>query len=340
MPSLSQLIWRTGQKSFDRTLKGDWALAGASFFVHPTWYFFRFHRQWLARGTCAHEPESTKLGLAFTMNNQKSKRTESKKPTGKKSAFNEKLTAAEAKHLLMTEGGEMTLRETLIQIAWALAVSGALAWAIVKGQATIWHLVVPLVAEYLCLVVALPLIYLYMRHPDLKSEFTKCSRALLLFVIVIVGTIVGRAIYLERPVIEQLKTDSQWLSDWIINHQVHWALLVAVVHAGRSLRKSVRNLIEHGPPFIGGGMGCAMKIVVLVFAVIFVPVFGMLGLGILKDFGVRSFPPASWGPPQNWVAPVWVAWALLLIADLATVWFLWDIQSKLKQEGHLEKKQP
>ncbi len=276
-------------------------------------------------------------GFAFTMNNQKSKRPEGKKPIVKKSAFNEKLTAAEAKHLLMTEGGEMTVRETIIQIGWALAVSGALAWAIVKGQATVWHLVVPLVGEYLCLLVALPLIYLYLRHPDLKSEYVKCSRALVLLFIAIVGTIVGRAIYYEHAVIDQLKTDSRWIGAWIVDHQVHWALLVAVFHAGRSLHKSVRNLLVHGPPFIGGGMGCAMKIVVLFFAVILIPFFGMFVLSLLKDFGVSSFPPKEWGPPQTWVAPVWIAWALLLIADLATVWFLWDIQSKLKQEGHLEK---
>lgn len=254
---------------------------------------------------------------------------------GKPSAFNEKLTASEAKHLLMSEGGQMTGREALIQIAWALAVSFALFWAIWQGQATIWHLVVPLLAEYLCLLFSLPVLYLILRHPGLKDEFVKCTTAIGLLVLVLSGVLIGRSVYLKQPIMTQVDLDARWLWSWIVDHQVHWALLLAVFHAVRSLYKSVRFLLQHGPPFIGGGMGCAMKIVVLVFAVILVPALGMLVLGILKEFGVRSFPPKEWGPPQNWIAPVWIAWALLLIADLATVWFLWDIQSKLKQEGHL-----
>jgi hypothetical protein len=254
-----------------------------------------------------------------------------------KSAFNDKLTAKEAKHILMAEGGVMTGREALIQLLWAGGVSAALAWAIVHGQATIWHLVVPLVCEYLVLVAALPLVYLVMRHPALKDEFIKCSRALVMWGVGLVATVIWRAKNAELPVMEQLTKDFTWLQNWLLDHQVHWAMLIAVFHAARSLTRSINHLLKFGPPFIGGGLGCAMKIIVVFFAAVLVPAGGFFLAGVLKDFGITSFPPKSWGPPQNWIAPVWLVWGLLLIADLLTIWFLWDVQSKLKKEGHLDQ---
>ncbi len=69
-----------------------------------------------------------------------------------------KLTVDDARHLLKGEGGAITGAEFLLQIAAALVVAVLTARAIVVGEATVWHLLLPMVAQYIALIAALPIV--------------------------------------------------------------------------------------------------------------------------------------------------------------------------------------
>lgn len=251
------------------------------------------------------------------------------KRASRKSSFSREFTAAEANLILRAEGGQLTVRELVLQVLWTLALGVSLAWAIVAGNATVWHLAVPLVGEYLALLIALPLFSLFFRHPELAKESRKCY---LFLGLTIGGVVVATGVRAHRgghAFGDQLVGDSRMLFDWIVGSQMHWPLLVAIVHALRNLFKNVRFLVKHGPPFMGPGLGCAMRIVVIVFAVVLIPAAFLLIVSWLKDFGFQI------NPSPEWFSPVWILFGLLLTAELATLWFLWDVQSKLKAEGKL-----
>ena len=77
------------------------------------------------------------------------------------------LTIGEAKHLIRNEGGVLTSMGIAVQVITILAVSGFSAWAIIAGKATAWHLFLPMVAEYLVLLIAMPPVNLILRDPGL-----------------------------------------------------------------------------------------------------------------------------------------------------------------------------
>jgi hypothetical protein len=68
-----------------------------------------------------------------------------------------------------------------------------------------------------------------------------------------------------------------------------------------------------------------MRIAVMSLATVIVPVVGMFGLGLLKEFVPKWKPDLT---PA--IAVAWALWATLLAADLCLLWFRWDIQNKLK----------
>jgi hypothetical protein len=128
-----------------------------------------------------------------------------------------------------------------------------------------------------------------------------------------------------------LASQFQWrisqATDFVLGREVHWAILVAAFHAARGLWRNTRFLIANGPPFMGPGMGCGMRIAVLILAVILVPAFAIFGLAILQNIGVR------WNPASDSIPFVWLIWGLYVSAELLTLWFLWDIQRKLISAG-------
>src|SRR5690606_18316690 len=81
-----------------------------------------------------------------------------------------KLSVKDARHILQTEGGELDGAPIAIQIVQTIAVASACAYAIWVGEATVWHLALPMVGEYLVLLVVLPILYLFLRHEAMRKD--------------------------------------------------------------------------------------------------------------------------------------------------------------------------
>lgn len=237
-------------------------------------------------------------------------------------------TIHEAQQILRAEGGELTVHETVVQVLWTLFLFGSLAWAIIVGNATIWHMAVPLVVEYMTGVVGLPLLLPFFRHPELGREARKC---LVLIAILLVAAVIATAVRSARGGLtwmEQLRADGAFLQEWIFGHHLQWAMLISAVHMMRGLIRNARFLIRHGPPFMGPGMGCGMRFAVLFLALIIVPPCAMALAGLFKGSSLFQHLP-------GWLLnPAWLLWSVLLVADLCYLWFRWDIQSRLKKKGY------
>ncbi|MEQ1905505.1 MAG: hypothetical protein ABL888_15050 [Pirellulaceae bacterium] len=257
-------------------------------------------------------------------------------PKGKRSQrtntsnLDKNFTVHEAQHLLTSTGGELTVREAVVEIIWSIVLAASLAWAIVVGQASLWHMLVPMVAEYLAYLLVLPLLALYFRHVELRKYSWESIRALLIVgvLLLIAGYVHSR--YQQASFQGQLIRDLQIAWEWIYSHQIHWPILVASLHAIRNLWHSVQHLLKYGPPFWGPGLGCGMRIAVLFLAAFIIPTVSMFVAGTAKDLGIRWKPePGTW---QNIFT--WLLWGLLLVADLAALAMRWDLQKRLKAKGH------
>ena len=73
-------------------------------------------------------------------------------------------------HLLACEGGELSKAQIAFELVSVVAIAATTAWAIAAGHATAWRLALPMVAQWLALVLAIPLVYLAIRHPDLRQD--------------------------------------------------------------------------------------------------------------------------------------------------------------------------
>jgi hypothetical protein len=238
------------------------------------------------------------------------------------------LTLEDARHIVLAEG-VLSRRELIIQIVWALAIAGLLAWAIVAGQATFWHMLVPMFAEYLACIVVLPFLQVFYRNADLKKDSRSCLR---LIAFIIAGLAIAcfvRSRMFERSFFGQFSDDWAVVWNWVVGFKMHWAILAAGLHASMNVTRSVRHLVRHGPPYMGPGLGCGMRITVIILAVIVVPAFGMLILGVMNEFGLGKFDIRSW------ISPAWILWALLLTAELATLAMRCDLQRRLERAGKL-----
>ncbi len=239
------------------------------------------------------------------------------------------LTVADAQHLFRVEGGAITRSDVIFQLVSICTVSGFLARAILLGQVTIWHLFLPMIAEYFAYLVALPVIQIFVRHPELKKVSWQCLRIIAIEtgVVVVAG--------LVWPQMTGKGMTGQWSEgwtvarNWIVGSGMHWPILLAAIYSAVNVNRNVRKLIEVGPPFMGPGMGCAMRILVFFFAGVALPVFGMVFAGVLKDF----HPSLKISPDSMPV--VWLVWSLLLISELCTLWMRWDIQNRLQRSGKL-----
>ncbi len=238
------------------------------------------------------------------------------------------MTIREARHILSCEGGELTVRELVIEIAWSIGLSASLAWAIAVGQATAWHMLVPMLAEFIAYLLALPILQLIFPHPALLKESRKSLRMIAILVVVIVAIPWFQARSLGGTFSMQWNAESELVWNWIVGTHMQWPMLIAAIHSVRNVTRTVRHLVQHGPPFLGPGMGCGMRIAIFFLASVLVPSVGALILSLLKDFGVR------WAPPLNLVTLAWVLWGCLLLAELCTLWFRWDVQHRLEKKGY------
>ncbi len=239
------------------------------------------------------------------------------------------LSVRDAQHLFRIEGGAMTRSDAVFQLISTCAVSGLLARAILLGQVTVWHLFLPMLADYFVYLIALPAIQLFVRHPELKKVSWQCLRIIVIETgLVVVAGLVWPQVT-GRGLTEQWSEGWTVARHWIVGAGMHWPILLAAVYSAINVKRNVDKLVEFGPPFVGPGMGCAMRILVFFFAGVALPVFGMIFAGVLQEVspGLKIRPDS--------IPVVWVVWSLLLISEICTLWMRWDIQRRLRKAGKL-----
>lgn len=219
-----------------------------------------------------------------------------------------KLTVADARHLLRNEGGEMSPRELAIGIGSALVTAGLLARAIVVGQATAWQLLLPSFAQYLALLVALPIAYLVTRHPALKSEALRASWLVVMFCVLPAISAGARGYDENISWRRQLAEDSAATWKWIADSEMHWPLLSSVLSTLFDFPRRIGNLYRFGPPFMGAGIGCAARLLMPLLTCFLLP------------FLVAA--------PK--VLP-WYLWAMIVAADFLALWVVWSVQARLRK---------
>jgi hypothetical protein len=213
-------------------------------------------------------------------------------------------------HLLACEGGELSRTQVAVELVSVVAVAATTAWAISAGHATAWRPALPMVAQWLTLVVAIPFISLAVPHPELRSHAGFYSRTWAGLAAAWALAIIIRAWLDARPIFAQLELDVRHAWRWIADAHMQWPILIAVVAQLVALQGHVRNLNVHGPPFSGISLGCGMRAVVLMFGCLTLP--WIIGSG---------------------TSMAWTLWSMLLIAELLTLWMLLDIQHNLRKQG-------
>jgi hypothetical protein len=218
------------------------------------------------------------------------------------------LTIADARHIVNCEGGELTAGDIAIELTTTAIVSATLARAIWVGDATSWHLFLPMLAQYFALILVLPVIYLFIRHPDLRKDSIGALR--LIIALVVIGAVALG--------IQSYRTEIPWrqlLDDYlaqayrsVVDAQMHWPILLAVAAILWAIPRRIRNLYIHGPPFYGVSLGCAMRFVI--------PLLGCFLLPFIASGGIPV---------------VWVLWAIILLADILALWMHWDLQARLRK---------
>jgi hypothetical protein len=218
------------------------------------------------------------------------------------------LTVEDARHILHTEGGELSGWEIASRIVSVAAVSALTARAIVIGDATVWHLALPMVAQWLAIILAIPVLYVVTPHPEMRKDALKAVRLLVGIVLAVVIAVAARSWYLGAPWRELLAADVHTAWNWIANAHMQWPILLAFVGELVAMPGRVRNVFEYGPPFVSVSLGCAMRLVVLMFGVFVLPWF--IGGGTNM---------------------AWFLWWLILIAEVLTLWMHIDLQRSLRR---------
>lgn len=221
-----------------------------------------------------------------------------------------KLSVRDAAHLVKTEGGSLSTGQIAFRLATVVLVAAFTARAIVLGSATAWHLFLPLVAEYLVLLLSMPVLALFVRDGDLKKEARKSLFWLFAIAVVASLWIASRSFDHGTAWSVQAKAEASRLLHWITGHQMHWPILGAAAAMVLGMPGRVAAYHRHGPPFMAVGLGCAMRILV--------PFFGCFLLPLI----------ASGKTPL-----VWVIWTILLLAELGALWMHWDLQRRLARRG-------
>ncbi len=222
------------------------------------------------------------------------------------------LTVDDARHMLKCEGGELTPGQLVGRVASLAIGLGLLAWAIAQGNVTIWHMLIPMVGQYLTLIAVLPLLYLVLRNPGLRKDGLSSLRLWgILAVVAAVAVAVG-AYRQGEPWQQVLAHSASAAWRWVTEAHMQWPLVWSVVESLQSLRFRVANLYEHGPPFVGVSLGCAMRFVVVLLGLFLVP--------FIAD-SVSARP--SWLP--------WIVWGVIAVSEVLAIVMHWDIQQRLRK---------
>jgi hypothetical protein len=220
-----------------------------------------------------------------------------------------KLSVKDARHILRTEGGELDASQIAIQVIQTIIVAGACAYAIWVGQATVWHLALPMVGEYVVLLAVLPILYLFLRHPAMKKDTIGALRLWAIYAIVNAVAVAAQCRKTGNPWLTQFKLNMEQAWTWITDHHMQWAILFAMAGILLGLPGRIRNLYTYGPPFVPVGLGCGMRL-------------GILFLGLfLLPFIVSGTATTN----------AWILLGLLVLADVLTLWMHLDIQRRLRK---------
>ncbi|HMP07317.1 MAG TPA: hypothetical protein PJ982_13270 [Lacipirellulaceae bacterium] len=218
------------------------------------------------------------------------------------------LTVAEARHLLQNEGGELTPTDIVLHSATALIVAAFTARALWIGQATAWHLALPMVAQYLVLLAVIPVAQLFVRNPALNRDVfgSLCLWVMLAAAVAVAALVRARSHQTDWQA--QLARDAELLRAWIVDAHMHWAILAAALGTLLELPGRLRNLRKFGPPFVGVSLGCGMRVAVLVLGCFLIPVLA--------------------SDPRRMA---WGLWAALLLAEGLALAMHWDVQQRLQK---------
>lgn len=238
------------------------------------------------------------------------KSAKSAKPAADGDLLVNQLTVRDAAHLVKTEGGSLSTGQIAVRLSVLVLVAAFTARAIVLGHATVWHLFLPLVAEYLVLLLSLPVLTFFVRDGELRKE----ARKSLLWLLTIAGIaalwIASRAIDDGTPWPVQARIEAARLLHWITGHQMHWPILGAAAGMALGMPGRVAAYHRHGPPFMAVGLGCAMRVVVPLLGCFLVPVVA-----------------------SGKIPLVWTIWTILVLAELGALWMHWDMQRRLARRG-------
>lgn len=221
-----------------------------------------------------------------------------------------KLTVRDATHLVKVEGGSLSHGQIAFRAAAIIGVAAFTARAIVVGEATAWHLFLPMAGEYFVLLVSQPLLALFVRDAGLKKDAVRSLRWLAVLAGIASLWILSRAYDEGTPWTAQARAELSRLFGWITSHQMHWPILGAMAAMAGGLPGRVAAFHRHGPPFMAVGLGCAMRIVV--------PLFGCF---LLPLVAAGTFPV------------VWVIWSVLLLSELGALYMHLDLQRRLAKRG-------
>ena len=222
----------------------------------------------------------------------------------------QKLTVKDAQHLLRNEGGEISINSVIMRLSIVAVIAVFTARAIGVGDATAYHLILPSIAEYLTLLIAMPIIQLFLKHDAIKKDAKGGLR--LLIGLLVIASILNffRARHLHQTWSEHAQQQLTAFGNWIVDYQMHWAMLGASAGILIGLPGRIRMLHKHGPPFQAVSLGCGARL-------------GVLFLGMFLTPIVVAAPATL----------AWVLWTLLIVSEIVALAMIWDIQKRLKARG-------
>jgi hypothetical protein len=214
------------------------------------------------------------------------------------------------RHLIACEG-ELSGFDVALRLASTAAVAALTARAILIGDATAWHLLLPMVAQGLGIASSVLVAYLVVRRPEMRKA------AVTVLLVATALCLAGRTLYLGQSPSVQIPRDLAAAWRWIADAHMHWPILLAFISEALAMPGRVRDLFVHGPPFSSVSLGCGMRIVVLFFA------------GFLLPFSASS--------PQG---VAWLLWWVYLIAEVLALWMHLDLQHQLRKQDQQQAGQP
>lgn len=231
-------------------------------------------------------------------------------PINEKGMLVNRLTVKDAIHLVRSEGGRLSMLGFGFRLLLVLAVAAFTARAIVYGKATIWHLFLPLLGEYLVLLVSLPVIDRIISDQRLRQDSRQSIRLLIAFIVAAVIWITWRSHNQEQPWLNQARQELSQGYTWIEGHEMLWPILGASLGMLMSFPGRIGSFRKNGPPFVAVGLGCAMRLIIPLFFCFLLPVVASGKLPL-----------------------VWIIWTILLLAELAALAMHWDLQRRLRLRG-------